>query len=143
MKIDRKKLNREALKLGIKMIILFGSQTKSQTGRESDYDVAVLTVPEKNISDLENYSEILFSLSNSLDIPDYKIDLTNLNEANFLLLYEIMSKGELIYGEKDLFDERRALAFREYIDAKPLFDLEDYLIKKRQLLIKTAIKSHG
>ena len=104
MEIDAKKLNM-AKKKGIKLIILFGSQTQNTAGKDSDFDIAVLTVPGKNISEMENYNDILFFLSDSLRLPDFKIDLTNLNNANPLLRYEIFKKGTLLYGEKMLAEE--------------------------------------
>ncbi|MFA4817916.1 MAG: nucleotidyltransferase domain-containing protein [Parcubacteria group bacterium] len=138
MKINEEKL-KEADSEGIRLIILFGSQADKSAHSESDYDVAVLTDDRKNIRDFDNYSKVLFFLREALGIPDYKIDLTNINEANPLLLHEIFSKSALIYGNQDIFDEYRAFAFRTYIDAKPLLELEDYLIKKRQLFLNKII----
>ncbi|HHE38134.1 MAG TPA: nucleotidyltransferase domain-containing protein, partial [Candidatus Cloacimonetes bacterium] len=82
MKINRKKLEKEAEKLGIKMIVLFGSQAEGKARPDSDYDVAVLTTPERNIKNsMKICTDILFFLSDALDIPDQKLDLTNLNNA--------------------------------------------------------------
>ena len=83
MKVDREKIEKYAFEKGIKFITLFGSQALGNRRENSDFDVAVLTTREKNISVLENYSEILDFLSNVLDIPDYRIDLTNLNKGYF------------------------------------------------------------
>jgi uncharacterized protein len=138
MKIDSKKL-KKADSMGIKLIILFGSQAQKRARSESDYDIAVLTDDHNNIRDFDNYSKILFFLREALNIPDYKIDLTNINEANPLLLHEIFSKNELIYGNQNVFDEYRAFAFRTYIDARPLLELESFLIKKRQLFLNKII----
>lgn len=130
---------KKADSLGIKLVVLFGSQAKKRAGNESDYDVAVLTDERKNISDFKNYSEVLFFLREALKLPDYKIDLTNINRSNPFLAFEIFSKGKLLYGNKDLFDEYRAFVFRTYIDAKPLLELEDYLIKKKQVFLNKII----
>lgn len=138
MEIDQKKL-KEAASKGIKLIVLFGSQANKSAHNDSDYDIAVLTDDCKNIGDFNNYSKVLFFLREALGILDFKIDLTNINEANPLLLHEIFSKSTLIYGERDLFDEYRAFAFRTYLDAKPLLKLEDYLIRKRQLFLNKII----
>jgi len=140
---QRIQLNKYAPKNGIKFVVLFGSRI--QRGRaavrtDSDFDVAVLTMPEKNIKDFDNYSLVLSGLAKILGIPDHKIDLTNLNEANILLRYEITFKGELLYGDAEEYEDYKAFAFRDYIDAKPLFELESLLVQKRQTLIKRALE---
>ena len=135
MKVDKERIEKYAFEQGIRFIVLFGSQVVGNRGENSDYDMAVLTTKEKNISVLENYSEILDFLSKVLDIPDYRIDLTNLNKANPFLKYEVVSSGKLLYGNEDEYADYRAGAFKEYIDSQPLFHLEKYLIKKRQSLL--------
>ena len=135
MKVDREKIEKYAFEKGIKFIILFGSQAVGDRHENSDFDVAVLTTREKNLSVLKNYSEILDFLSNILGIPDYRIDLTNLNKANPFLKYEVVSSGKLLYGDEDEYADYRAGAFKDYIDSQPLFHLEKYLIKKRQNLL--------
>ncbi|GEM_PF-622016 len=135
MKVDRGKIEKIIFGRGIRFIILFGSQALGNGHENSDFDVAVLTIKEKNISIFENYSETLDFLSQALGIPDYRIDLTNLNKANPFLKYEVVSSGKLLYGDEDEYAEYRAGAFRDYIDSQPLFQLEKYLIKKRQNLL--------
>ena len=135
MKVDRERIEKYAFEKGIKFIILFGSQAVGDRHENSDFDVAVLTTREKNLSVLKNYSEILDFLSNILGIPDYRIDLTNLNKTNPFLKYEVVSSGKLLYGDEDEYADYRAGAFKDYVDSQPLFHLEKYLIKKRQNLL--------
>ncbi len=133
MHINQEKLNKEAPGLGIKLIVLFGSQASGTANQESDYDVAVLTDSDKKIdSGLKRYSEIMNFVLKVLNIPDEKLDLTNLNEANPLLKYHILHKGTLLYGNELLFHEEQAVSFREYHDSKKLFDLEKYLVHQKQ-----------
>lgn len=140
MQINREKLDKTAAEKGIKFIILFGSHAAGRTRKDSDFDVAVLTEQGDNISkSLNYYNDTLFFLSDALNIPDYKLDLTDLNNANPLLRYEVVFGGELLYGDRTDYDEYRAFAFRDYIDAKPLFNLERHLIKKRQRLLEQAL----
>lgn len=140
MKINKKKLDQMAAGKGIKFIVLFGSHISGKTRKDSDFDVAVLTVQGKNISkDFDYYNDILFFLSEVIGIPDYKLDLTNLNNANPLLRYNVISGGKLLFGDRNDYDEYRAFAFRDYIDARPLFKLEKHLIKKRQRILKDAL----
>lgn len=135
VKVDKERIKKYAFEKGIRFIVLFGSQAVGNRGENSDFDVAVLTTKEKNISILENYSEILDFLSDVMGIPDHRIDLTNLNRANPFLKYEVVSSGKLIYGDEDEYADFRAGAFKDYIDSQPLFHLEKYLIKKRQSLL--------
>lgn len=137
---QQEQLSLFAQKNGIKFVVLFGSQVKEITREDSDFDIAVLTTPEKDIkANMDSYNNILFSLSEILKIPDYKTDLTNLNRANILLRHEVIFGGKLIYGNENEYEEFKAFVFREYIDAKPLFDLEDFLVRKKLNLLKQAI----
>ena len=139
MKIDMKKLNKEALGKGIKMIILFGSQVSKKTRSDSDYDIAVLTDEKNNISDLKNYNKMLVFLSEALGIPDFKLDLTNLNNANPFLQNEIAIVSQLIYGNENAFAAFKASAMREYIATGDLRELEEKLINKRQKILAEKI----
>lgn len=142
MKITREqkqKVNKIAKKYGLELVLLFGSFASGKKHKDSDYDIAVLTEENKNISDIKNYTDVLFFLSKVLEIPSQKMDLTNLNNANPLLRYEITMKGKLVFGDKNLFDEYRAWSFRNYIDSQPLFNLEHHLIEKRHQMLKQLI----
>lgn len=81
---------------------------------------------------MENFSHVF-------NAKEDKIDLTDLDKVNILLRYDVTSGGKLLYGDENNYAQYRAFAFREYIDAKPLFRLEDYLINKRQRLINEAL----
>lgn len=139
-KFDEEKIKEEAFKLGIRMVVLFGSRANGKENENSDYDIAVSTTPEKNIKkSMKGYTNVLFFLSGALGIPDEKIDLTNLNNANIFLAYQIFSEGKLLYGSDDLFSEERAVSYREYVDARPLFNLEDIIIHKRQNFLRMSL----
>ncbi|MDO8555153.1 MAG: nucleotidyltransferase domain-containing protein [bacterium] len=137
---NEQKLAEYAEEKAIKFIVLFGSRAFSAETKESDYDVAIFLKHDKDFfADFGLYSDMLDYLSKILQIGMNELDLTDMAKANILLRYEITSKGKLLYGNKDEYAEFQAFAFRDYIDAKPLFDLEGLLIKKRQELIKQAI----
>lgn len=129
-------MNKLARETGIRFIVLFGSQTKERK-EGSDFDIAVSTLKEL---DADNYTKILSGLAEALNVPDSKIDLANLNKANILLRYEITSQGVLLYGDETEYEELKAFAFRDYVDAESLFKLEELLIHKRQKLIKEKLK---
>lgn len=139
MKIDEKKLKEGAEKLGIKMVVLFGSRAGGKARENSDYDIAVLTTKEKNIADLDNYCDVLDFLRESLKIPDFKIDLTNLNTDNALLRYEVFSNGKLVYGDEFEYAHIQSFAKRDYIATGDLRELEKNLIYKNQKIMAEKI----
>lgn len=122
----------EAGKIGITMAVLFGSQAQGVADVLSDYDIAILTDSANTIHDnMNRYSDVLEFFAKELGIPEEKLDISSINEANPLLKYGIFANGILLFGDVDEFDEQRAMAFREYIDAEQLFNLERVLNKKR------------
>ena len=124
----------------IRFIVLFGSQTQTISREGADFDIAVSVQGGKSfMSDFELYSRILDGLSTILGIPYDKIDLSDLDNANILLRYEITLKGKLLYGNELDYLELKSFAFRDYIDAGKLNDLETLLIRKRQKMISNAL----
>ncbi|OHB70037.1 MAG: hypothetical protein A2W23_09195 [Planctomycetes bacterium RBG_16_43_13] len=91
------------------------------------------------MSDFELYSQLLDGLSTILEIPYEKTDLSDLDNANILLRYEITRSGILLYGNELDYLELKSFAFRDYIDAGKLNDLEALLISKRQRMISDAL----
>lgn len=137
IKIDKKGLHEYARQAGIRFIVLFGSHADKTFNKESDFDIAVYLINDKPIfENFKEYYAMLEKLGNLLMIEQENIDLIDLRSANILLRYEITSKGKLLYGDKEQYEELKAFAYRDYIDASPLFRLEDLIIKKRQALIK-------
>jgi len=120
-----------ARKYGLKLVVLFGSRATGEAGEKSDYDLAVLTGEKEIFGTIREYSDLLREFASVLRAEEDKIDLANFNKANILLRREIMSEGKLLFGDRNLFDEMGAAAFRDFIDARPLFELEGYLVKKR------------
>lgn len=140
LKIDREKLNNFAEKAGIRFAVLFGSRVDGNAEKESDFDIAVSLKNNKSIfEDLGKYSELLENFSKIFSAGDNKIDLTDLNNANILLRYEITRKGVLLFGNAQGYEDFKAFSFRDYVDAKPLFELEDKIIKRRQVFIKESL----
>ena len=140
LKFDKEKLNNYAEKAGIKFVVLFGSRAVGNVADGSDFDIAVSFKDGKSIfDDLGKYSEMLENFSKIFFAGDEKIDLTDLNNANILLRYEITRNGVILFGNAQEYEEFKAFSFRDYIDAKSLFELEDIIIKKRFLFIKESL----
>ena len=140
LKFDKEKLNDFAEKIGIKFTVLFGSRAGKNVTDESDFDIAVSLKDGKSIfNDTEKYSEMLENFAKIFSVNEDKIDLTDLNNANILLRYEITRGGVLLFGDPQDYEELKAFSFRDYVDAKSLFDLEDIIIKKRLSFIKESL----
>lgn len=140
LKFDKEKLNNFAEKTGIRFVVLFGSQASEKVAKESDFDIAVsLNNGQSIFEDLNKYSEMLENFAEILFVGDNKIDLTDLSNANILLRYEITRKGILLFGSAQNYEDFKAFSFRDYMDARPLFELEDAIIKKRQVFIKESL----
>jgi len=140
LKFDKEKLNKYAKKADIKFAVLFGSQVGGKLADESDFDIAVSLKDRKSIfDDLGKYSEMLENFAKIFSVSEDKIDLTDLNNANILLRYEITRNGILLFGDSQDYEEFKAFSFRDYMDAKSLFELEDKIIKKRLSFIKESL----
>lgn len=126
-----------AEKYKIKFIVLFGSRAKGVPREDSDFDMAVYT---DEFNDLNAYNAVLFGLAEILKIPAENVDLTNLKNANPLLRYEITKEGKLLYGNEMDYLNFIAFAFRDYIAARSLLDLEHFLIKKRHKILEKYVK---
>src|SRR3989304_4377670 len=123
--IQRLQLENFASRNNIRFIVLFGSQSQARPQEGSDYDIAVSLKGGKSfMSDFDVYSQILDGLSTILQIAYEKIDLTDLDNANILLRYEITSRGKLLYGNELDYLELKSFVFRDHIDARGLRDLE-------------------
>lgn len=137
---DKEKLNNFCEKAGIKFALLFGSRAGGNTKEESDFDIAVSLKNGKSIfEDMGKYSEMLESFAKIFFAGDNKIDLTDLRNANILLKYEITQNGVLLFGNDQDYEELKSFSFRDYVDARSLFELEDIIIKKRLLFIKESL----
>ncbi len=143
IQVDKQKLAAFARDYGAKFIALYGSHVGQRALPESDVDVAVFFERGRTpmAGDFKIYTDIIEHLAEATGAPSELIDFITLNRANILLRYEAMSKGILLYGDEDAFEQYRAFAFREYVDARPLFALEDTLIRKRQVLIRENINA--
>lgn len=133
LNIKSEEIKRIAEKFGARFIVLHGSYADGKAHDKSDIDVAVLLRSKRvNQLPLNEYAQLLEELARACDSGMSVIDLSCLKNANILLRYEITSKGQLLYGDPDAYEQFCAFSFRDYIDAKDLFELEDSMIRKRQ-----------
>ena len=135
---NNNKLAALAKESGIRFIIMHGSRADGSAHDESDVDIAVYLEPSRlEHFDFRAYGVILDGLEDALGSRGIgNIDLVILNTANILLRYDITTKGKLLYGDVLSYIQYGAFAYRDYIDAKPLFGLENDIILKRQALLR-------
>jgi len=125
------KLARYAREQEIVALYLFGSAAAGTQTPLSDIDIAVL-LPE-NIPAHQHFDR---RLQMTLDLMKLlgtdKIDLVILNQAPPLLKYQVINRGKVIYCR----DERQRSHFEarvilEYLDFKPVLDLQFEYLKRR------------
>ena len=111
----------------IDMLILFGSSVTGMTHVKSDVDLAVQPAVGSHPSKLHLIDELVTIFENE------QIDLTVVTQnTDPLLLFEIFSKGRLLYEKtKGLFEKSRLKAWHLYLDTKPLRELEKAFNEKR------------
>ena len=127
---QQKLLENIAKKYSLELVLLFGSRAKGKERTDSDYDIAYLSKAKLNAKD---EGGIIIELMPVLKTTDAKlIDLTDIRDADPLLLYYIARDGQQLYGEKVVYHQFRVHAFNQYIDTEPLRDLEKLMISKRQ-----------
>jgi predicted nucleotidyltransferase len=123
-KEQKEQLERIAKKFGLELIILFGSFAVSKNRDDSDMDIAVSS--EKELS-----FQRQISLINALTaIFRTEVDLSILNKANPLLLFQISEKAILLFGTSEDFFKFKLRAFRMYHDYAPYFQIERRVNKK-------------
>lgn len=122
------KINKIGKKHNLKLMVLYGSHVNGKTHHESDLDIGLLF---KNKP--ESYTELL-SIQDELKkvFPGYELDVKYLHDSPPLFFFEAVYKGKLLYGSSYDYAKACASAFKQYIDSKPLRDLRDFMINKRQ-----------
>lgn len=127
MNIDREKkqmINKIAKKYGLKLVLLFGSHASGKTHKNSDIDIAIMG--NKKI----NFKKQIGLINEISGVFGKDIDLSIINTANPLLLFQISKNSQIIFGNKSDYFEFRLKAFHRYNDYLPFFKMEAVLNKK-------------
>lgn len=123
-KSQKLKIAKIAKKFQLKLIIIFGSFTNGKNRAGSDMDIAVLGLKEIFFNEQ-------IGLANELALIFKKnIDLSVLNKANPLLLFQASKNPILLYGKREDFLKFKLYAFNVYNDYTPYFEMEKNLNKK-------------
>jgi len=108
-----------AHKYGLSLVLIFGSQAREETKRESDIDIAILASKKLSEKDMVYLN---FEFTNILPID--RVDLVDIHGAPPLLMKQIADSAKVVYqktsGEYPGF---LIYADRLYREARPLFDL--------------------
>ncbi len=135
--LDRVRLDEVCTRLGVRMLVLFGSRATGSPPPhpESDVDLAISLVAGHR-HDFWDCHAVLSDL-----FPGESLDLVVLNDADPLFRWEIMSDGVLLWGDPDDYLELRAFAYRDFVDSADLRALERTLSERKLERIRQTLGS--
>lgn len=111
------KVAKLAEKYGLRLVLLFGSQARGETHKESDIDIAYLSGKSLDFNQ-ECYLNFEFTTVFHQD----RVDTVDLKKANPLLMYTVFDSPKILFQEDDIvFSNYQAYAFKRFIEAKPIF----------------------
>ena len=127
-----KKDTRKILKkMSISLIYLFGSSITGTQRAESDIDIGVVfEKPDRIKNTMIIFEELYLSLSPVF--PDRDLDIVFLDFAPLALQFEVVTTGKVIYRvSRELEYDYKEKIIKEYIDFKPLLDIQDQILLER------------
>src|SRR3989338_7556168 len=113
---------------GLRLVLLFGSQVRRQTHKESDIDVAYLS---KKSLDFDQECYLNYEFTNIFQHD--RVDTVDIKKASPLLMYAVFDHPRILFQiDSNIFSQYRAYAFKKYVEAKPIFEeksrrLQDYV----------------
>lgn len=109
-----------ALKHGLGLMLLFGSQVSGKTHPHSDIDIAIKAKQRLTLADLAKIQLELSQLSGLSSI-----DLVSLQDAAPLLIKQMAQESVLLYeGEQNAYSMFKIYAFKTYVENKKFIDLK-------------------
>lgn len=122
-------IRKMADKYGLNLVLLFGSQVKGKTRKESDYDVAYLADRKLSFGD---EGEVIINLAKIIGARDERlINLSDIGKAGALLLKEIFDKHQVLFcADRNIYDSYKIFSVKNFLENRPIFDLRNYLIEK-------------
>ncbi len=109
---------------GIVLLLQFGSTVTGKSQARSDVDIAVLfdrpSLALEELGALQAELQALF--------PERPVDLVVLNRADPLLLKQVTTSCNLLFGSQRDLHELKIRAFKQYQDHRRFFEMErDYV----------------
>jgi predicted nucleotidyltransferase len=127
---NSQKLAEIARRYDLDLVIAFGSQTQGRARPGSDVDVAVRWT-HRDWEDVERELALIGELTEAI-WGDGDLDVSFLNGANPLLLFEVACSGVPLYerqpGDFNLF---QSYAARHYYDQSKFAELQGQYLKER------------
>lgn len=114
-------LGKTAIKYGIKLILMFGSQVNKKTHQMSDIDIGVLL--KKNDLDFDKHMALLADFQKLF--PSKRVDLVIINQADPLFLKKILESCKLLFGKEDELNKLKLYSFHQFCDYQKYFKLEE------------------
>jgi predicted nucleotidyltransferase len=128
MEIRREELERTCERLGVRLLVLFGSHSPGGLAPRpgSDVDVALsFRRDAARVPVLDVHEQLTAAF------PGAQLDLVLLHDADPLFRWEIMDRATLLYGDVDEFLEYRAFAYRDFVDSADLRAVERTLSDRK------------
>ena len=123
----KKKIALLAKNYNLSLVVLFGSQASGKTHKESDVDVAYLSLAKLSFDDEARLNADLTEV-----FRNDAVSLVNFKTAPPLLLKQIVTNAQVLYErESHLFTEMLLYSLRAYDDAKGIFDLTGKYVSRR------------
>ena len=108
---------------------LFGSYAEKRATDISDIDVGIYT---DKVVDLKDLGSLTANLEKSMGKKTDLLILNNLYKIKPVLLFEVISRGDLIFcRDNDKLTEFKKNVFLYYLDTKPLRDMTDRTFRNR------------
>lgn len=128
IKFSKIRLKEVCQKFNIKLVILFGSYARREgIAKDSDIDLGILCENGKNIKK----KDLLIIQEFSKVFKDERVDITYLNHADPLLLFEIVKNGDRLFQDKKgRYAEFKIKAIKRHFDAEKFYRLEDLCLEK-------------
>lgn len=115
VRVDEKRLRQIARRYSLDLVVLFGSQAKGRAHRASDVDVAVRFRPGQPWPRGRRLE--IAARFDALFPEAHEVDVSFLNDASSILLFEVATSGRLLYeGRPLLFWQFQSYAARRYDD---------------------------
>lgn len=121
---QKREIAKLAGKFELKLVLVFGSFANGKNHENSDLDIAIMSNGQIDFDGQIDLTNKLSSLFKN------EVDLSVLNKANPLLLFQVSKNSRLLFGKKEDFLRFKLYAFRVYNDYAPYFELEKKLNKK-------------
>ena len=121
-------------KYKLNFVVLFGSQNKGKIHKESDLDIGVMDLNKetfKKFGNLYNDFSKIFS--------GFNIDVRFLKDSEPVFLYNALMGSTFLAGNKENFYLYRDFAYKNFVDHKPLFELKEKMLEKRQVELNKSL----